>query len=128
MYTEFNKDMLKPGMLIESRDGFLYKLGVNPNIYYDDCGQYQLILVTRAGMYLCLNNFADNLTYENNKNKFDIVKVYAPVETKHNFSFDVAEHTLIWERKEDTTFELTMQEIADKFNVNVKTYVLRSNK
>lgn len=113
MYTEFNKDMLKHGMLVETRDGKLSKLGINPQ------EDYTPILIEQSGYYLELDNFNDDLVDTDHDNKFDVIRVYKPNETEDNFSFDIADHTLIWERKEDTTFELTMQEIADKFNVSV---------
>lgn len=111
MYTNFNKDMLKHGMLVETRDGRFSKLGINPK------EDYSSILIDRSGCYLELDCFNDNLTYVDNENWFDVVRVYEPNETEYNFSFDIAYHTLIWEGNEKV--ELTMQEIADKFNVSV---------
>lgn len=62
----------------------------------------------KSGTSMPLTDFKDNLLDINDK-AFDIMEVY-----------DGYGGNLLWKRNETTTIELTMQEIADKFGIDVK--------
>jgi len=124
MKTDFKKSDLKSGMTVETRGGekYLVITGVSsvgrPAI---DC------LVSKDVMYSWNNlvNYNDDLISLSCMGVVaDIVKVF---DCSHPFVFVQSSYKstdyfgcgrLLWERKEAAK-ELTMQEIADKFGVNV---------
>ena len=115
MLETFTKDMLKPGMLVECRDGGLRKLGYNSHSSKVD-------LFKEDGMYLQLNKFNDDLIYVNKK-EYTVVRVYVPKQTEDSFSFDLSHHELIWERPEPKLC-LTHDQIAEKLGIKPEKLVI----
>lgn len=116
---EFTKADLKPGMVVEYRDGRRRLLiSINDILYlYNENGLYSN----------SLNMFKDDLKYCYNKD-IDIVKVYKIlkiIDLPNILNND--DITLIWER--DEIQEFTMQEIADKIGIPLNKFkIIGENK
>lgn len=112
--NSFTKENLKPGMVIEYRDG-QRALVIKAN--YND--KEQIILIDSTGFNL-LSSYNDDLTMQNkfyNMCEYDIVKVFNSG-NKFGLGFNIVnskELKLIWQRK----VIITKQEIADKFGINI---------
>ena len=121
MLDKFTKDMLKPGMLVECRDGGLRKLGYNSN--------YSETVLTRVnGEWLHFNQFDDNLQFKPKdtsefSEQYDVIRVYTSVYTSDSFSFDLSRHELIWERPESKLC-LTHDQIAEKLGIKPEKLVI----
>jgi hypothetical protein len=115
MLDKFTKDMLKPGMLVETRDGQMYKLGIHPESTCE-------LLINKCGYYFYLTNFNSDLTNVDHE-QYDVVRIYTPVHTKDNFSFAIEDHELIWERLE-LSIALTHDQIAEKLGIDPKKLLI----
>lgn len=110
----FTKSDLKPGMVVEYRNG-------DRRIILET--EKELIL---SGNYGCsvLSSYSQNLLKIGSNLNLDIVKVYFIKDSKSLESIlNLSNLKLIWERKE--TVELTLQQIADKFNVPVENIKIK---
>jgi hypothetical protein len=101
--NNMKKSDLKVGMLVEYRDG-----------------QRRMImpygLVDQTGIKChTLESYYEDLKHAFDDKVLDIVKVYDVL--LEGFDFECRHRKLLWERKE--TVELTLEEIADKFGVDV---------
>ena len=101
----FSKEDLKPGMVIEYKSG-------EKRLVVEINGELSLI---SNGMFAELNNFNKDLTYDRNPH-INIVAVYKT--EPDSLSRMLQTTDLIWKRPEEVT--LTMQEIADKFGIQVE--------
>jgi len=114
-FMEFTKADLKAGYVVQYRDG-----------------EYRMIMPSQKGLYLVLgkngcgmylDNFNEDLTSFNKEGviaKCTIIAVFGYNEQGSNsLDVDWTYRPLLWSRKEPP-MELTMQEIADKFGVDVK--------
>ena len=124
MLDKFTKDMLKPGMLVETRDGSLRKLGVLSRRYSQGGGY--IALIKEDGMYLDFSNYTEDLNDKENDSQYDIIKVYSPKRTEDNFSFSIEDHELIWERP-GQTIVLTHDEIAEKLGIEPRELLISSD-
>jgi len=108
-FMEFTKDGLKIGYVVQLRNGN-YEIVMN---------SLNGVVFMDMGRYTCLDSYTEDLKYGGPLGKYDVIKVWG-------FANDVVQslfigtnsRDLLWERKEPK--ELTMQEIADKFGVDVK--------
>lgn len=108
MEKEFTKDDLKVGMLVVVRCGYKYLVAKNDN--------EGMFFTNEEGWteYNTKHNDMRSAMCED----FDIMKVYSmPSKNRDAFNYSTENRTLLFERKEPK--ELTMQEIADKFNIPV---------
>lgn len=112
---EFTKADLKPGMVVEYNQGDKrLVLKANENLFL-------------AGIHsICsLNDFDNNLVYVNDS-MLTINKIYTIKDTSSiDNILNGCDLELIWERPQ--TVELTLQEIAEKFNVPVETIRIKEN-
>ena len=119
------KQDLKTGMRVKLRDGNtgIVLLNLTGNEYEKN------IIVIEYGMHRNLDNYNDNLCYDNNGNRLlycDIIKVYdIPNNIWEIINFDI-KGKLLWERKEEIK-EFTLKEIADKLGVDVKVLRIKDN-
>lgn len=103
---QMKKSDLKPGMVVEYENGNKRLVTAINN---------ELFLMGEH-MFCRLEIFNDDLTCDNDP-KINIVKVYQPKEAANlNSLLDCK--NCIWERQKETV--LTMQEIADKFDIPVE--------
>ena len=115
MLETFTKDMLKPGMLVECRDGGLRKLGY--------ASSFKLSILSREnGLWIDFDKFNSDLA-SSSFSDYDIMKVYVPKYTEDSFSFDLSHHELIWERPEPKTC-LTHDQIAEKLGIKPESLVI----
>jgi len=106
---EFKKDDLKAGYVVQFRNG-----------------DYQIVTDSIHGLlflnmrsFIEVDQYKNELTFDGFNKEVDVIKVWG-------FAYDISQslfigtisRKLLWERKEPK--ELTMQEIADKFGVDVK--------
>ena len=112
MEKEFTLSDLKVGMLIENRGGERYVVAETIN--------GQLIGTNETG-FTELKNYNADMTFmwkDYEYRFYDIVKVYSKRRRGVNmYGCDTDYRDLLFQRKEPK--ELTMQEIADKFNIPV---------
>lgn len=105
MVKEFTKNMLKDGMVVETRDGSRYLV----------CGNR---LIGMDGV-IRLSSYDDVMLhkgmFEPNRN-YDIMKVYDKADSLRQVVSILCLH-LLWERKPDVK-EVTLKEIAEKFGVD----------
>ena len=108
MEKEFTLSDLKVGMLVVVRCGYEYLVAKNDN----------------EGMFFTNEDgWTECKTKQNDMKSaicedFDIMKVYSmPSKNRDAFNYSTENRKLLFERKEPK--ELTMQEIADKFNIPV---------
>jgi hypothetical protein len=104
MSTEFTKDKLESGMVVEYRNGER-RLVVN-----------RLFIGEIA--YGSLGNFDENLKHKCGNSELDIVKVYKAYDNSFECMFKDYNLTLIWERKE--VVKLTVKEICEKLGYDVE--------
>ena len=104
----FTKDDLEVGMLVETRGGNKY-IVMPQNRLFNISGK----------TYRNLNGFKGNLKHQDKyKDDFDIVKVYSY--TNFSFDFECKYRKLLWERKEETIKELTMEDLERDYGCKVK--------
>lgn len=114
MEKEFTLSDLKVGMLVETRNSGYFLVAKNDN----------------EGMFFTNEDGWTEYTTKHNDMKsticedFDIMKVYSMPSKKTNaFNYSTENRKLLFERQEPK--ELTMQEIADKFNIPVDQLKIR---
>jgi hypothetical protein len=106
--VSFTKPNLKDGMVVETRDGYLY-----------------LVIGNRLHgklLYGFLNDWIDDLTNPASSD-LDIVKVYTVADGATDISslFNYRNLTLIWERKEEPKHkEMTVEEIEKELGYKIK--------
>ena len=108
-FMDFKKDDLKAGYVVQFRNG-----------------DYQIVTDSIHGLlflnmrsFIEVDQYKNELTFDGFNKEVDVIKVWG-------FAYDISQslfigtisRKLLWERKEPK--ELTMQEIADKFGVDVK--------
>jgi len=112
-FMEFTKDDLKIGYVVQFENG-AYAMFVNTLI--------GLVFITQDGVFVKLTDYKGDLTTFSNtdiEESYSIVKVFGFSRlTMATLNITPYDRELLWERKEPK--ELTMQEIADKFGVDVK--------
>ena len=109
---EFTKDDLKAGYVCKFRNRS-YKMVTET--------QRGIILSDNSSWYRHVSAYENNLRYGFGPvDPWDIMRVYGFVDypSLDLKITDISTRELLWERKEPK--ELTMQEIADKFGVDVK--------
>lgn len=123
------KSDLRSGMIVVNRKGRKGIVLLN-SVNGDILGGGLSIL---NNTWMPLSSLDDNLNYIDypNQKDSDIIKVYVPLNNKTMGSFDINNShafKLLWERKEETielTIELTIDEIAEKFNVPVENIKIK---
>ena len=112
MEKEFTLSDLKVGMLIENRGGERYIVAETID------GQ---LIGTNEDGFTELKNYNADMTFMWKGGEYrycDIIKVYSkPKRNIKFYTYDTTNRDLLFQRKEPK--ELTMQEIADKFNIPV---------
>lgn len=106
------KKDLRSGMVVETREGEkgLILLNSPQGDVIGGCG-------STLNIWESLKNYNDYLKHDLFSGE-DIMKIYT-VEDNYNLGNLDIESNLIWERKENNV-ELTLQEIADKFDIAVE--------
>lgn len=98
------KSDLQTGMVVKTKDGhifFVFRKGEEIVLFNNDC--------------YCGEALQDDLTNSTNPN-LNIVEIFQPEQIR-SLSGMLTTRNLIWKREE--TVELTLQEIADKFNISI---------
>jgi hypothetical protein len=106
------KSDLKSGMIIINRKGNKAIVLID-----SDLGDVLGGGDTSNSTWQPLTNFNEDLTSTFFKTS-DIMRIYKPCNNQVAGSFDFANLQLIWERKEEEILELTIDDIAEKFNVS----------
>lgn len=112
----FEKKDLKTGMVVKIKDGRSYKVMLNTSdgdIIVNDNG------------YLYLKDINDDLTTRHLS--LSIVEIYKPQDVSKSFSLNLYYFTSIWKREKPIK-EVTLQEIADKFGVDVESIRVKESK
>ncbi|MEI7510166.1 MAG: hypothetical protein WCJ62_11965 [Flavobacterium sp.] len=112
----FTTKDLKTGMVVRIKDGRLYKVMLNTSD-----GD---IIVNTDG-YLYLKDINDDLTTKHLS--LSIVEIYKPKNVVANHSINLSCFTSIWKREKPIK-EVTLQEIADKFGVDVESIRVKEDK
>ena len=108
-FMEFTKDDLKIGYVVEFRNGDFRMVM--------EC-QEERVFTSNYG-FMRFNDYMDNLSSFGLTKTYDIMKVWGFARSRYKtLIIDTCDRELLYERKEPK--ELTMQEIADKFGVDVK--------
>jgi len=106
---EFTKDDLKIGYVVQLRNGE-YEIVMN---------SIDGVVLMNMGSYSYLDSYEKDLKCCGLLGKYDVIKVWGFVsDVRQSLFIGTISRDLLWERKEPK--ELTMQEIADKFGVDVK--------
>ena len=118
------KSDIKPGMLVVTRSGKKYKLGMNRN---------DVVCLIRPEGYVELNEYNPDLTsnsdYLDIARRFDIVRIYTPKTDKDNFSLNVEDHHLIWERPEEPkVVVVSVEDIARLMKVDPRYLVIKDER
>lgn len=118
----FTKDDLEVGMLVEMREmGFR-----DTRLYIVMNSKQGMCFNDEFGEWMALYHYDDDLKRSNGNTKddFDIMKVYdiKGINYKANL-LSTDDRELLWERKE--TLELTLDEIADKYGVDVNNLKIK---
>lgn len=109
MEKEFTLSDLKVGMLVVLRDERKYLIARTID---------NELVGTRDSGYMHIDRYENDLSFEGCSTN-DIVEVYNIKKSKkHMYSYSTDDRELLFQRKEPK--ELTMQEIADKFNIPVE--------
>ena len=106
------KSDLKVGMVVERRNGVKMLVMETPSV-----GRF----LSNNDIWCPLTDYTETLEYRNLSKSFDIVKVYKGAKYGFGFNYliDFAED-VIWEREKPKT-ELTLEQIAEKFNIPVES-------
>ena len=108
-FMEFTKDDLKIGYVVQLRNGD-YEIVIN---------SFKGVVFMNMGSYSYLNSYEKDLKCNGLLEKYDVIKVWGFAnDVIQSLFIGTISRELLWERKEPK--ELTMQEIADKFGVDVK--------
>ena len=111
-YKTMKKSDLKVGMVVERKNGEKMLVMETPSV-----GKF----LSNNNSWCRFSAYTETLEYRDLSKSFDIVKVYKGV--KYGFSLnhliDYAED-VVWEREKPKT-ELTLEQIAKKFNIPVES-------
>ena len=115
---------IKPGMLVVTRSGKKYKLGMN--------NRSEVCLIRPEG-YAELDEYTDDLKcncgMDSIARKYDIMKVYAPSTSQANLSLNVEDHHLIWERPEEPkVVVVSVEDIARLMKVDPRYLVIQDER
>lgn len=118
------KSDIKPGMLVVTRGGKAYKLGMNIN---------GVVCLVRTEGYVELDEYNPDLTSNVDdldiSRCFDIMQVYKPKTVKDNFSWNILDHDLVWGRPEEPkVVVVSVEDIARLMKVDPHYLVIQDER